>query len=154
VPDLAPDDARQLLAAGRVGHLATVAADGRPNVVACCYAVSAAGTALYSPVDDKPKRTSRLARLAAIEAHPDVTLLVDHYEDDWERLWWVRARGRARVLADGPERAAAVARLREQYAPYREHALDQAVIAVDVDAVTGWSATGSIASVEYPHPDA
>ena len=58
------------------------------------------GETLYTAVDEKPKRTRRLKRLENIEANPHVEVLIDHYEDDWSKLWWVRLRGTARIVED------------------------------------------------------
>ena len=58
------------------------------------------GDTLYSAVDEKPKRTHRLQRLRNIEVNPRVEVLIDHYDDDWSRLWWVRLRGSARIVDD------------------------------------------------------
>ena len=71
-----------------VARLATVDPQGRPHVVPICFAID--GDTLYTAVDEKPKRTRHLQRLANIEANPRVEVLIDHYEDDWSRLWWVR----------------------------------------------------------------
>ena len=95
---------RARLSAARIGHLATVRPDGRPHVVACCFALH--GDRLWTAVDAKPKRTPQLQRLANVRAHPRASLLVDHYEEDWDALWWVRVDGPAAVLDDGEEREA------------------------------------------------
>ena len=92
--------------------------DARPHLVPIVFAV--AGDAVYSAVDAKPKRTTALKRLENIARNPRVALLADHYDDaDWSALWWVRADGAARVLADGAEAERAVALLRERYEQYR-----------------------------------
>ncbi|MGH9023198.1 MAG: TIGR03668 family PPOX class F420-dependent oxidoreductase, partial [Acidimicrobiia bacterium] len=92
---------RARVAAAPVGRLATTRPDGRVHLVPCCFALS--GDLAYSAVDRKPKRSPRLERLSNIGANPSVTLLVDHYEEDWSRLWWVVLEGRARVIEAGPE---------------------------------------------------
>ena len=78
----------------KVARLATTDPDGRPHLVPIVFVLD--GQTLYSAVDAKPKRSRRLRRVANARERPDVTVLVDHYEDDWGRLWWVRVRGRAR----------------------------------------------------------
>ena len=122
----------------RVARLATVDAQGRPHVVPICFALAA--HVLYSAVDRKPKRSPRLKRLDNIRANPGVTVLVDHYEDDWSRLWWVRLRGRGRVLEAGEERERALALLTDKYPQYRAQPPVGAVIAIDVDEWRGWPA--------------
>ncbi|HEV7536536.1 MAG TPA: TIGR03668 family PPOX class F420-dependent oxidoreductase, partial [Acidimicrobiia bacterium] len=114
---MTPEELAALAAAAPVARLATVGPDGRPHLVPCCFAVD--GDVAYSIVDHKPKRSAALRRLDNIAANPAVCLLVDHYEDDWTALWWVRFDGHARVVVDGPEHAAAVAVLCAKYPQYR-----------------------------------
>jgi PPOX class probable F420-dependent enzyme len=128
-------DAR--LTAARVARLATIDPDGRPHLVPIVFALD--GDTLYSAVDRKPKRSQTLRRIENARARPDVTILVDHYDDDWSRLWWIRLRGRARVLDDGPERERALALLAEKYPQYRAEPPDGPVLAVDVTEVREWS---------------
>jgi PPOX class probable F420-dependent enzyme len=71
-----------------------------------------------------------------------VTVLVDHYEEDWRRLWWIRVRGRARVLDDGEERERALSLLAEKYEQYRSQRPDGPVLAVDITEVRDWRAAG------------
>jgi PPOX class probable F420-dependent enzyme len=139
---VSPDAARSRLASARVAHLATAGTDGRPHVVPCTFAVLDAGT-IVSAVDHKPKRTTALRRLANIAANPRVALLADHYEEDWDALWWARADGTARIVEPGDEaqlRAAALAALSARYPPYRTRPPDGALIVITVDRWSGWTA--------------
>lgn len=137
---MTPDDAlRRRAEAAPVGRLATVGEDGRPHLVPCCFAL--AGDVAYSVVDHKPKRSGALRRLDNIRAQPVVCLLVDHYEDDWTALWWVRLDGAARILEGGPEHAAAIALLCAKYPQYRATPPSGAVVAVDVTDCRVWSAS-------------
>jgi PPOX class probable F420-dependent enzyme len=70
-----------------------------------------------------------------------VCLVVDHYDDDWTRLWWVRLDGTARVVEDGPERERGVELLVAKYAQYRERPPAGAVIVISVERVRSWSAS-------------
>ncbi|WP_432934682.1 TIGR03668 family PPOX class F420-dependent oxidoreductase [Microbispora sp. CA-135349] len=94
---------------------------------------------VVTAVDHKPKSTTDLRRLRDIRDNPRVCLLADHYEDDWERLWWVRADGHARVVEGGPEREQAVAWLVRRYAQYRERPPAGPAVLVRVDRWSGWS---------------
>ncbi len=133
------DEARARFADARVARLATLGPDGAPHLVPVVFAV--VGDVVWSAVDDKPKSTRALRRLANIAAHPRVSLLVDHYEDDWTRLWWVRAYGTARVLdAADPATHAGLDALVARYAQYAEHPPAGPFVAVGVDAWRGWSA--------------
>ena len=121
-----------------MARLATIDPDGRPHLVPIVFALD--GDTLYSAVDRKPKRSRTLRRIENARARPDVTVIVDHYEDDWSRLWWIRLRGRARVLDDGEERERALGLLAEKYPQYRSERPDGPVLAVDIGEVRTWSA--------------
>lgn len=120
-----------------MARLATTDGDGRPHLVPIVFALD--GETLYSAVDSKPKRSRRLRRIENARARPDVTVLVDHYDDDWSRLWWIRLRGRARVLDEGEEHDRALALLAEKYPQYRAEPPGGPVLAVDVVEVRTWS---------------
>jgi PPOX class probable F420-dependent enzyme len=126
------------LAAARVARLATTDHDGRPHLVPIVFALD--GDTLYSAVDRKPKRSTTLRRIENARVRPDVTVLVDHYEDDWSRLWWIRLRGRARILDEGDEREHALELLAAKYPQYLDEPPDGPVLAVDVVETRGWSA--------------
>jgi PPOX class probable F420-dependent enzyme len=125
------------LGEARVGRLATADAGGIPHAVPVVFALS--GRTLYWAVDQKPKRSRRLKRLDNIRANPNVEVVVDHYEDDWDRLWWVRATGAARLVVDDDERAHALTRLAAKYEQYRRSPPEGPVVAVDVSRITTWS---------------
>jgi PPOX class probable F420-dependent enzyme len=127
------------LVAARVARLATIDPDGRPNLVPIVFALD--GETLYSAVDRKPKRSRRLRRIENARERPDVTVLVDHYDEAWDRLWWIRLRGRARVLDDGEEHERALALLAVKYPQYRDVPPDGPVLAVTIVEVRTWSAT-------------
>lgn len=129
--------ARDLFGTARVARLATVGTDGAPHLVPVTFDVD--GDTLAFAIDNKPKRTTNLRRLRNIAADDRVCLLADHYEDDWTRLWWVRADGRARIVAEGPERERALTRLAGRYARYRERPPHGPVVLVAVESWTGWA---------------
>jgi PPOX class probable F420-dependent enzyme len=121
-----------------VARLATIDPEGRPHLVPICF--SLADDVLHSAVDQKPKRSPRLQRLENIRLHPQVAVLVDHYEDDWTRLWWARLRGPARVLAPGPERERALELLAAKYLQYAADPPRGDVIEVRIAEWRVWSA--------------
>lgn len=135
---MTPERMRQLVAEARVARLATLTPDGRLHLVPISFALAA--DTLYSAVDDKPKRSRRLQRLANVRANPDVAVLVDHYDDDWSRLWWVRLRGLARIIEDGPELDSALTLLADKYEQYRVQPPGGPVLAMAVGEWRGWSA--------------
>ena len=84
----------ELLATWPVGRLATIGPRG-PHVVPIVFCRD--GDALYSPVDGKAKASTALKRVANVAHDPHFSLLLDHYDDQWQRLWWVRLDGKADV---------------------------------------------------------
>jgi PPOX class probable F420-dependent enzyme len=130
---------RGRLAAARVAVLATVSPDGRPHLVPVTFALT--GSVIVVAVDQKPKRTTDLARLRNIAGDDRVGVLAQHYEEDWTALWWVRADGRARVLTDAADRAEPVRRLSTKYPRYRDDPPEGPVIWIDVERWSGWSYT-------------
>jgi len=130
-------EARHRLAASKVAHLATVNAEGRPHIVPIVFALDR--DTLYFAVDAKPKKTTRLARLKNIEANPAVSVLVDHYEDAWTRLWWVRIDGTAHVVTDDAEAQRAIDLLANRYEQHATQRPDGPVVAIHIDRLTGWT---------------
>lgn len=133
------DEARRRIADARVGRLASIDATGRPHVVPICFAV--AGDAIVSVVDHKEKRTLELRRLDNVRQNPAVQLVVDHYDDDWSSLWWVRVSGEGRVIEDGAERDDAIDVLARKYVQYRERRPAGAVLLIDITQISSWQAT-------------
>lgn len=131
---------RRRFAAARVARLATSAADGTPHLVPVVFAL--VGDEAYTAVDAKPKTTRALRRLDNVRETGRASLLVDHYDEDWSALWWVRADGAARVLdAGSPEGAAGIVALVDKYPQYADAPPPGPVIAVHVERWRGWSAT-------------
>ena len=97
------------------------------------------GNLIFTAVDAKPKRSARLQRLVNLELEPRCSLLVDHYEDDWSRLWWVRADGEAAVMEPGAA-TEGLAALLDRHIQYREQAPPGPLLAVRVTHWSGWSA--------------
>jgi PPOX class probable F420-dependent enzyme len=119
-------------------RLATVGADGQPHLVPCTFALDGAGRIVIG-IDSKPKSSPNLRRLRNIAENPQVSLLVDHYADDWRQLWWARADGVATTERAGDEHAEHWRLLREKYPQYGGQVLDGPVIAVRVTSWSGWS---------------
>ena len=135
---------RAFIDSTRRAVLATIAPDGRPRLVPICFSLDPGRPVLYAPLDDKPKRANdplTLARVRDILADPRVTVLLDHWDEDWTRLAWLRAVGIADVLdaTGGMEHTAAVHALRARYPQYETHRLEaRPTIRVTFQRVTEW----------------
>jgi PPOX class probable F420-dependent enzyme len=130
---------RHRIKTAMVARLATVGPDGRPHIVPITFATG--DGSLYFAVDQKPKRARNLQRLRNIVANPAVSVLVDHYEDDWSSLWWVRVDGTARIVEEGPEFDEAISLLTARYEQYRSNRPAGPVVEIKVERMTGWSAS-------------
>lgn len=129
---------RGLFAAARTAVLATVRPSGAPHLVPIVHALVPGDIVVFA-VDDKPKRTTRLQRLVNLEHDGRVALLADHYDDDWERLWWVRADGTATVNG-AIGRSEALRALAAKYRPYRERPPQGPVVVIRIERWRGWEA--------------
>jgi PPOX class probable F420-dependent enzyme len=135
---------RRRVSEARVGRLATTTADGRPHVVPCCFALS--GSSLYTAIDTKPKSSGPLRRVRNLKRNPAAALIVDHYEEEWANLWWIRIDGIGRIPVSGAERDAALELLTGKYAQYERDPPPGPVIAI---AIFGPGERGPNAAVEY-----
>jgi len=122
----------------RVARFATIGANG-PHIVPVVFAVD--GGRLVTAVDQKPKQTRELQRLTNIAVHPRVSVLVDHYDEDWSQLWWVRVDGSARVVSSGPDFGEGIGLLVAKYEQYQVAPPLGPVIVVEIDRVVGWLAS-------------
>ena len=128
------------LESARVARLATVDPQGAPHMIPVCFVFD--GSVLYSGIDRKPKRTAprHLARLANIEVTPKVAFLIDEYDEEWERLWYVLIRGSAALVTDDAEHEQAVTRLKAKYTQYAAGMLDgdAPVLRITPARITSW----------------
>jgi len=136
-------EARRRFARARVLRLATTDEGGRPHLVPATFALTAPDgvDTVVTAVDHKPKRHQDLKRLRNIHTNPAVSLLVDHYDEDWRQLWWVRADGRARIVPSeaAAERADPVGQLVGKYPQYADQPPRGPVIAIEVTHWSGWA---------------
>jgi PPOX class probable F420-dependent enzyme len=147
------DDQRRFLAEARRATMATMSPEGRPRLVPVCFAVAVGAdrfgrVRVYTPLDEKPKQSAdprKLARVRDLLVLPEVTLLVDRWDEDWTKLAWLRAYGTGELLEpqahERDEHATAVTLLRKKYPQYLGHALElRPVIRISVDRIVDWSA--------------
>lgn len=131
-------DARRRFAAARVAVLATADAAGAPHLVPVTFVVD--GDTAWTATDDKSKRTTMLRRHDNIRAQPRVSLLVQHWSEDWSLLWWVRADGLALVTMEQSTVDRVTGLLTAKYPQYEEVSVKGPVIEVAVHKWRGWAA--------------
>jgi PPOX class probable F420-dependent enzyme len=133
------DELRRRFAASPVARLSTVRPDGAPHVVPIVFAL--VEDTVFSAVDAKPKRSTNLQRLTNVRAEPRCALLVDHYEDDWRRLWWVRADGAGEVVDAPSAEHPGIQALVQRFPEYRDEPPSGPLLVVTVHRWTGWTST-------------
>jgi PPOX class probable F420-dependent enzyme len=134
------DDALTRVAQARVGQLATIRPDGGPHLVPMVFAVIDGN--VVTAIDWKPKHKRRLQRLINIEHNPAVSFLVHHYEEEWNRLWWVRIDGIATIHASGKRWDEAIEALVGKYPQYRDRAPEGEVLWIETGVTAAWASIG------------
>ena len=137
---------RAFLASVRRAVLATIGPDGRPRLVPICFVLHDTQAVLYSPIDEKPKRTADLLALARVRdllTDPRVSVLVDRWDEDWTRLGWLRCHGVATVVlptaVDAPEHTKVVVDLQARYRQYTTHRLEsRPIIKITIERARSW----------------
>jgi PPOX class probable F420-dependent enzyme len=130
-----------LLKSGRVATLGTIASNGSPHLVPIVFAFDE--TVLVTAVDTKPKRSTRLARLANIRQEPRVSVLVHNYSEAWRELWWVRVDGTAAIHEQGDGFDRALEALRARYPQYEQTRIEGPVVRITLERATVWQAMPS-----------
>jgi PPOX class probable F420-dependent enzyme len=133
-----PSWARRLLDEERVAHLALLDGDDRPRVLPVTFAV--ADGAIWSAIDEKPKRAPEPARVRWLRRRPGAALCVDAYSDDWDRLAWVQILGRVDVIV-ASEGAVGLDALVARYRQYRERRPPGPLLRLEPERALQWRAS-------------
>lgn len=131
-------EALALLEAAPVARLATVRPEGGPHIVPIAFAVI--GDLIVSAADHKQKSTDNLQRFRNLEANRRASVLVDHYSDRWDELWWVRVDGTGLVHEAASTRW--LDALMSKYPPYRIQPPDGRALTVTIESIHFWQASG------------
>ena len=146
------DEAWERVRSARVARMATVTPEHRPHVIPFVFALAerAPDLVVYWAVDRKPKRSTDLKRLRNLEQNPAVEFVVDGYDESWERLWWVRCSGTARVVDSEPERRSALRALAGKYPQYAIAPPEGSVVAIDIETIDSWEGSGPLTTRPAP----
>ena len=95
---------------------------------------------IFIPIDTvKAKSTTRLQRLENLRNDPRCALLVERFDDDWSRLWWVRIAGTG-AEADSATVDHYRPLLADRYPQYAEPGSISSGIVIEPGAIRGWRA--------------
>ncbi len=92
-------DLRTIICDARVARLATVdSEDCKPHLVPVVFIYD--GNSFYIPIDEKAKRSKpeNLRRVKNIHTNPNVALLIDEYNEDWKKIWFIMIQGTASLI--------------------------------------------------------
>jgi len=89
-----------LIKGAKVARLATVDQKSHPYVVPVVFVFHE--NSFFIPLDEKVKTVNarKLKRVKNIEKNPNVTLLIDKYQNDWKKLFFLMIHGKA-IVIDG-----------------------------------------------------
>src|SRR5215208_4667623 len=131
-----PGWARDLLDTARVARLALLDEEDWPRLLPVTFAMWEG--AVWSAIDQKPKRAAEPARVRRLRRRPQAALLVDRYEDDWSRLAWVELRGPVSVEPIGP----ALDALTQKYPQYVGQRPQGPLLRLAPERSASWRAAG------------
>jgi len=82
----------------RVARLATVDTEFKPHLIPVVFVFD--NGRYFIPIDEKTKRSrpEKLKRAKNIQQNPNVALLVDEYNEDWTKLFFIMIQGKACII--------------------------------------------------------
>ena len=86
----------------KVARLATVDIKCTPYLVPVVFVLDNDNDCYFIPIDEKTKRSrpENLKRVRNIQKNPNVALLIDEYNEDWTKLYFVMIQGKGSILGD------------------------------------------------------
>jgi PPOX class probable F420-dependent enzyme len=81
-----------------VARLATVDSECKPHLIPVVFVFD--NDHYFIPVDEKTKRSKpeNLKRIKNIQQNPNVALLIDEYNEDWRKLYFIMIQGKASII--------------------------------------------------------
>jgi len=138
---------RTIINNARVARLATTDAKCRSYIVPVVF-VCDNDARYYIPIDRKMKQSlepRRLKRVRNIEANPNVALLIDEYNEDWTKLYFIMIQGIALLIdhmSDQDQSRNLIERahklLSEKYFQYREVGIGECVLMIRPEKIITW----------------
>ena len=129
----------------RVARLATVNSECKPHLVPVVFVFD--NYCYFIPIDEKTKRSrpEKLKRAKNIQQNSNVTLLIDDYNENWRKLYFIMIQGIALLVGNKSEQdqsqnhiERAHKLLSEKYFQYREVGIGDYVIMIYPQKVITW----------------
>lgn len=135
-------DLEQFIERLRVARLATIDSKFKPHIVPVVFVFD--GNHFFIPIDEKRKKTraEKLRRIKNIRDNPSVALLIDEYNEDWNRLAFVMIQGIASIVKSGPQADVqlqqALKKLTSKYIQYQNIGIGEICIKIEPEKVVSW----------------
>ena len=135
----------------KVARLATVDIKCTPYLVPVVFVLDNDNDCYFIPIDEKTKRSKpeNLKRVRNIKENPNVTLLIDEYNEDWTKLCFIMIQGKASIIGgkklDENEMSLlekAHKLLRSKYAQYQKISVGEYLIMIMPQKIIVWKNNG------------
>ena len=136
---------KTIIAKATVARLATVDSECKPHLIPVVFVFD--NDCYFIPIDEKTKRSKpeNLKRTKNIQQNPNVALLIDEYNEDWGKLYFIMIQGKASIIggkeSDQNEPALlekAHKLLSSKYVQYQEIGIGEYVIMIVPQKVITW----------------
>ena len=138
---------KTIINTARVARLATIDLECKPHLVPVVFAYDNDRDFYFIPIDEKTKRSrpENLKRVRNIKENPNVALLIDEYNEDWTKLYFIMIQGKASIIGgkklDQNEMSLlkkAHKLLRNKYPQYQKIGVGEYVIMIMPQKVIAW----------------
>jgi len=130
-----------LIKGAKVARLATVDQKSHPYVVPVVFVFHE--NSFFIPLDEKVKTVNprKLKRVKNIEKNPNVTLLIDKYQNDWKKLFFLMIHGKATVIDGKNTKLMDIIHklLVSKYPQYKKIGIGNYCIMINPTKVTFWN---------------
>lgn len=139
---------KTIINTAKVARLATVDLEGKPHLVPVVFVYDNDRDIYFIPIDEKTKRSrpENLKRVRNIKENPNVAFLIDEYNEDWTKLYFIMIQGKASIIGgkkklDQNEMSLlkkAHKLLHSKYSQYQKIGIGEYVILITSQKVIAW----------------
>jgi coenzyme F420-0:L-glutamate ligase/coenzyme F420-1:gamma-L-glutamate ligase len=132
----------------KLARLATVDSECMPYLIPVVFVFDNDSGSFFLPIDEKTKRSrpESLKRVKNIQQNPNVALLIDKYNEDWRKLFFIMIRGRASIIggnrleSNGPSLSQKAHKLLyHKYPQYQKIGIGEYIIMIITQKIITWN---------------
>ncbi len=131
---------KTLIKEAKVARLATVDQKLHPYVIPVVFVFHE--NSFFIPLDEKTKTVNsrNLKRVKNIEKNPNVTLLIDKYQNNWKKLFFLMIHGKAKMIDGNNKLMDKIHKLLiSKYPQYKKIGIGNSCITINPTKVTFWN---------------